>query len=114
MSEPSHKLSPLFAGRVTDDSLRSLLRNGMTKKHRAKPRAGALPHKRESVLNSRMRDNPVEAETERLLTIKVRNFFRRAFAVTPGDIRSFQLCITNSGYHTVYLKDPPATDGRRP
>ena len=85
----------------------------MTKKHRAKrSRAGA--HRRKSVLNARMRDNPVEAETERLLTITVRNFFRRAFGITPGDIRSFQLCITNGGYHTVYLKDLPATDARQP
>jgi hypothetical protein len=76
------------------------------------PKAGA--HRRKSVLNTRMRDNPVEAEMERLLTITVRNFFRRAFGTRPGDIRSFQLYITKSGYHTVYLNNLPATDARRP
>ena len=78
-----------------------------------RPRAGALPHRRKSVLNSRMRDNPVD-QTEMFWTIKARNFFRRALGITTGDIRSFQLCKTNSGYQTVYLKDLPATDARRP
>jgi hypothetical protein len=48
-----------------------------------------------------------------LWTIKVQSFFRRALGITSGDIRSFQLCKTNSGYyHTVYLKDLPETDAR--
>jgi hypothetical protein len=87
--------------------------NGMTKKRMGtkRPRAGA--HRRKSVLNTRMRDNPVD-QTEMFWTIKARNFFRRAIGTTTGDIRSFQLCITNSGYYTVYLKDLPATDARRP
>ena len=48
-----------------------------------------------------------------LWPIKVQSLFRRALGVTSGDIRSFQLCKTNSGYyHTVYLKDLPETDAR--
>jgi hypothetical protein len=86
----------------------------MTKKNTAAKRPRAGGHRRKSVLNTRMRDNPLEAETERMLTITVRNFFRRAFGMTNGHIRSFKLYITNSGYHTVYLKDLPATDARRP
>ena len=86
----------------------------MTKKNRGKPGASALPHRRESVQNARMRDNPVEAQTERLWTIKARNFFRLALGKTSGDILSFQLYKTDSGYRTVYLKDLQATDARRP
>ena len=48
-----------------------------------------------------------------LWTIKVQSFFRQALGITSDDIRSFQLCKTNSGYyHTVYLKDLPETDAR--
>ena len=108
----SHKLPPFISGRVIDDSQWSLLRNGMTNKRigAKRHRSGALAHGRKSVLNTRMRDHPVQAETEMPLTIKVRNFFRQAFGT--ANIRSFQLCLTNSGYYTVYLKDRPATDAR--
>jgi hypothetical protein len=51
-----------------------------------------------------MRNDQLEVETERLSAIKV--LFRLIFG-TPGDIRSFQLCQTNTGYHTVYLEDLP-------
>ena len=79
---------------------------GMTKKRTGskRPRAGALPHRR---------DNTVD-QTHMFRESKERNFFRRFLGMTNGDIRSFQLCITNSGYYTVYLKDLPATDERRP
>jgi len=97
------KLPPFFAGRVIDDSLRSPIRNGMTKKQTKRPRAGGLPHRRKSVLSSRMRDNSVQAQTEMLWTKW--NVFRRALGITTGDIRSFQLYITDNGYRTVYLKD---------
>ena len=62
----------------------------MTKKRMGakRLRAGALPHRRESVLNSRMRDNPVD-QTEMFWTNKARNFFRRALGITTGDIIHF-------------------------
>ena len=84
-------------------SLRSPIRNGMTKKQTKRPRAGGLPHRRKSVLSSRMRDNSVQAQTEMLWTKW--NVFRRALGITTGDVRSFQLYITDNGYRTVYLKD---------
>ena len=77
-----------------------------------RPRAGE--RKRKSVLNSRMRDNLEKAQTEMLWTINVRNFFQAVLGTTTGGIRSFQLYETNSGYYTIYLKDLPATDARRP
>ena len=96
---PSYKLPPFFAGKM----------NCMKKKHtRAKrPRAGATPRSRESVLNSRMSDNPVEAQMERRW-LRVQSSFQRVFG-TAGDLRSFQIYKTDSGYQTVYLnlKDPP-------
>jgi hypothetical protein len=50
-----------------------------------------------------MRDNHAEAE---MLTINVRNFFRRAFGMTPGEIRSFKSNTRGSAYLTVYLQGP--------
>ena len=85
----------------------------MTKKQTVRKRPKARKHRREFVLHTRMRNNQ-EAQTERLWTIIVRNFFQTVLGRTTGDIRSFQLYETNSGYHTVYLKDLPATDTRRP
>ena len=88
--------------------------NDMTKKQTVGKRARAGERKRKSVLNSRMGDNPAEAQTEELWTIKVQNFFRLTLGKTSGDIQSFQLYKTDSGYRTVYLKDLPATDARGP
>ena len=108
----SFNFPPFFAGRVIDDFLRPPIRNGMTKKQTKRPRAGTLPHRRKSVLSSRRRDDSVEAQTEMFWTRW--NVFRRALGITTGDIRSFQLYITDSGYRTVYLKDLRRTDARRP
>ena len=96
---------------MTDDSLRW---NDMTKKQTVRKRPKAREHRRESVLHTRMRNNLEKAQTERLWTINVRNFFQTVLGTTTGDIHSFQLYETNSGYRTVYLKDLPATDARRP
>jgi hypothetical protein len=81
----------------------------MTKKKTVGKRPRADERKRKSVRNSRMDDNPVEAQADRLWT-KVRNFFRLTLGITSGDIHSFQLYKTDSGYHTVYLKDLPPTN----
>jgi len=70
-----------------------------TKRHRAGVKARRC---KPALLKSPIQ-NPVE--NERLATIKV--LFRRVLGMTPGEIRSFQLCQTVSGYHTVYLKDLP-------
>jgi hypothetical protein len=111
---PLHKLLPFFAERVLMIPSGHSFGNGMTKKNMVakRRRVDARPRRRNSVLKSRMRDNPVGVQTEGLSTIKV--LFRRVLGIIPGDIRSFQLCKTDSGYHTVYLKDLPATDARRP
>jgi hypothetical protein len=87
----------------------------MTKKHTGakRPRGRATPNRRKSVLNSRVDDVSLEAQMEKLWTIKMRSFFQRVLGTTAGDLRSFQIYKTDSGYQTVYLKDPP-TSARSP
>jgi len=68
-----------------------------------RPSAGSKPHRDKSVLNSGMVDSPIEPQMDR--TIKRWSFFRRILGTTAGDVRSFQIYTTKSGYYTVYLKD---------
>ena len=77
----------------------------MPKKQMGKkrPTAGSKLHKGKSVLNAGMADSPIEPQM--LGTIKRWSFFRRMLGATPGDVRSFQIYITKSGYYTIYFQD---------
>jgi hypothetical protein len=77
----------------------------MTRKQKEpkRPRAGATRRRRKSVLASDMPDHPVDAQTKKPWIIDALSFLR--FMFTTRDIRSFQIYMTKSGCHTVYLKD---------